>query len=200
MACGMCRIGIGLALAVAAAVGAASIASSEAPASEQTDSPYVLGHTMPLLDGTEQDLASYKGEVVLIVNTASRCGLTPQYKDLQSLYEARKDDGFVVLGFPANNFMGQEPGTDKQIAEFCAQNYGVTFPMFSKISVKGDDIAPLYKQLTSQPSPVGGEIQWNFDKFLVDRSGNVVARFSPRTRVTDEAFQTKLGELLGRDG
>ncbi len=205
MKCSMCKTGVGLALAGAAAVGIASMTGPVAVAAnpEKTDmteqSSYVLGYTMPRLDGTEQPLKEYEGKVILIVNTASKCGLTPQYEEIQALYDGKKGEGFVVLGFPANNFMGQEPGTDKQIAEFCSQNYGVTFPMFSKVSVKGDDACALYKQLTSQPSPIGGEIQWNFDKFLVDRSGNVVARFSPRTKVTDDAFKAKLAELLRQD-
>ncbi len=202
MMCPMCKAGVGMALAGALAIGAGSLAGAQAAAPEpeqgvaKEKSSYVLGHTMSRLDGTEQDLKEYRGKVILIVNTASKCGLTPQYEEIQALYEAKQDEGFVVLGFPANNFMGQEPGSDKQIAEFCSQNYGVTFPMFSKVSVKGDDACDLYKQLVAQPSPIGGEIQWNFDKFLVDRNGNVVARFSPRTKVTDEAVQARLNELL----
>ncbi|TVQ63069.1 MAG: glutathione peroxidase [Phycisphaerales bacterium] len=156
----------------------------------------VLDFTMNRIDGTPQDLAEFRGDVVLIVNTASRCGMTPQYRGLEDLYREKKDEGFVVLGFPANNFMGQEPGTDEDIAAFCERNYGVTFPLFSKIIVKGDDMHPLYKRLTSQPAPVGGEIQWNFDKFLVDRQGRVVARFGPRTAPTDPAFVEAVEGLL----
>jgi glutathione peroxidase len=206
MKCLVCKAGVGVALAGAALIGAVSMVNAPAVAAEQAKSDtvnkssYVLGYTMPLLDGSEQDLKAYEGKVILIVNTASKCGLTPQYEEIQALYEAKQADGFVVLGFPANNFMGQEPGSNKQIAEFCTQNYGVTFPMFSKVSVKGDDACELYKQLTTQPSPIGGEIQWNFDKFLVDRTGHVVARFSPRTKVTDEAIQNKIDELMKRGG
>lgn len=141
-----------------------------------------LAHTMTLIDGSPQNLAEYRGKVVLIVNVASKCGLTPQYEGLESLYRAHKDQGFVILAFPANNFMGQEPGSDEEIAAFCAENYGVTFPMFSKISVKGDDIHPLYQDLTSLPEPLGGEIRWNFEKFLIDRQGHVIERFHPRIK------------------
>lgn len=163
---------------------------------EQARSVDVLSGTMTRLDGEAQDLSAYKGRVVLIVNTASKCGLTGQYAGLQELYAAKKDDGLVILGFPANNFMGQEPGTDGQIAEFCQKNFGVTFPMFSKISVKGDDQAALYKALTGLPEPLGGEIRWNFDKFLIDRSGHVVNRFGPRTRPDDAALVGAIDELL----
>ncbi len=207
MKCLLCNAGVGAALVGAVVAAAVSMSNAPAVAAEpentaavETKSSYVLGYTMQLLDGTEQDLNAYEGKVILIVNTASKCGLTPQYKEIQELYEAREADGFVVLGFPANNFLGQEPGTDKQIAEYCTTDYGVTFPMFSKVSVKGDDMCDLYKQLIAQPSPVGGEIQWNFDKFLVDRSGHVVARFSPRTKVTDEAVQKKIDELMKSGG
>lgn len=158
--------------------------------------PDVLGFTMKRLNGSEESLGAYKGKVILIVNTASKCGLTPQYKGLESLYEAKKDAGFVILGFPANNFMGQEPGTDAEISEFCAKNYGVTFPMFSKISVKGADQHPLYKTLTGLPEPLGGEIKWNFDKFLVDKSGKVVARFGPKTAPDDKDLVAKIDELV----
>lgn len=202
MGCTLCKTGIALSVAASLVIGAGSMvrASEDPPASTEAQPRYVLGYEMPLLEGGVQDLSQFKGKVVLIVNTASKCGLTPQYKELQALYDAKKDDGLVILGFPANNFMNQEPGSNEQIAEFCEQNYGVTFPMFSKVSVKGDDICPLYKQLTSQPSPIGGEIQWNFDKFLVDREGNVVARFSPRTKPTDPALAAKLDELLAQEG
>jgi len=163
-----------------------SLLATAAPGDAETD--YVLDFTMPRLEGGEESLETYEGKVLLIVNTASRCGLTPQYEGLESLYESRKDDGLVVLGFPANNFGNQEPGSDEQIAEFCERNYGVSFPMFSKISVKGEDQHPLYKRLTDQPEPIGGPVMWNFQKYLVDRSGRVVAKFDPRTRPDDEAL------------
>ena len=133
------------------------------------------------IDGAETPLSGYKGKVLLIVNVASRCGFTPQYKSLEAIYEKYKDQGFVVLGFPANNFMQQEPGTNEEIKTFCTRKYNVSFPMFSKISVKGDDQYSLYKYLTdtSENPKTGGEIKWNFTKFLVDRNGNVIARFEP---------------------
>lgn len=159
----------------------------------------VLEHTMTTLVGEEQSLEEYKGDVVLIVNTASKCGLTPQYEGLEALYREHKDDGFVVLGFPANNFGKQEPGSDEEIAEFCEMNYGVSFPMFSKISVKGDDIHPLYQQLTSMPEPIGGEVQWNFQKYVVDRSGSVVAMFGPRTAPDNAELVAMIETLLEED-
>ncbi|MBW2448075.1 MAG: glutathione peroxidase [Deltaproteobacteria bacterium] len=151
---------------------------------------------MNRIHGQAQDLGDYEGQVLLLVNVASRCGLTPQYDGLESLYEAKKQDGFTVLGFPANEFAGQEPGSDREIADFCRSTYGVKFPMFSKIVVKGPGIHPLYEHLTSLPEPLGGEIEWNFQKFLVDRSGRVVARFSPRTPPDAPALLAKIDELL----
>jgi glutathione peroxidase len=124
----------------------------------------MLDYTMKRLDGQVENLKDYQGKVLLLVNVASECGLTPQYRELQALYAEYKDQGFEVLGFPANNFGAQEPGTDQQIAQFCERNYGVTFPMFSKISVKGADKHPLYGELTSMPAPIGGEVEWNFQK------------------------------------
>ena len=137
--------------------------------------------TLNSIDGKPGPLSAYQGKVVLIVNVASRCGFTPQYAGLEALYEKYKDRGFTILGFPANNFGGQEPGTNEEIKTFCSSKYNVTFPMYSKISVKGDDKAPLYEFLTA----TGGEIQWNFTKFLVDKSGKVVARFE--SKVTPES-------------
>jgi glutathione peroxidase len=130
--------------------------------------------SLPSIDGAAAPLSAYKGKVALIVNVASQCGYTPQYAGLEKLYEKYKDKGFVVLGFPANNFGAQEPGTNAEIKTFCSRNYNVTFPMYSKISVKGADKAPLYKFLTESS---GGEVQWNFTKFLVDANGKVISRF-----------------------
>jgi len=136
--------------------------------------------TLNSIDGNPAPLASYKGKVVLIVNVASQCGYTPQYSALESIYEKYKSQGFVILGFPANNFGAQEPGTNEEIKTFCARKYNVTFPMYAKISVKGSDQAPLYSYLTKETgSGIAGEIKWNFTKFLVDRNGNVVQRFEP---------------------
>jgi glutathione peroxidase len=138
--------------------------------------------TLNSIDGQSAPLDAYKGKVMLLVNVASKCGFTPQYKALEAVYEKYKNQGFVIVGFPANNFMGQEPGTNEEIKTFCTRTYNVTFPMMSKISVKGGDKAPLYQFLTdasANPS-TGGEIKWNFTKFLVDRQGKVIARFEPK--------------------
>lgn len=141
----------------------------------------IYDFTLPLLNGTPQPLAAYKGKVMLVVNVASQCGYTYQYETLQGLYAKYKDQGLVLTGFPANNFGGQEPGSNEEIGAFCKSKFGVTFPMFSKISVKGADKAPLYQWLTDKSAnpKTGGEIQWNFTKFLVDRNGKVIARFEP---------------------
>lgn len=143
------------------------------------------------LNGEQADLSSYRGKVLLIVNTASACGLTPQYEGLQKLYDTYRDKGLEILGFPCNQFGGQEPGTHEQIRDFCQRNYGVTFAMFEKIEVNGPGAHPLYQYLKSQapfegePSDGGNDIRWNFTKFLVDRSGRVVRRFEPRTLPSD---------------
>src|SRR6185312_6212332 len=137
--------------------------------------------TMDAINGTPTPLANFKGKVLLLVNVASQCGYTYQYEGLQALYMKYKDQGLVVAGFPANNFGAQEPGSNAEIGAFCKSKFGVTFPMFSKISVKGADKAPLYQFLTdtkANPKP-GGDIQWNFTKFLVDRNGKVIQRFEP---------------------
>ncbi len=136
----------------------------------------VLDFTMNTIDGKAQPLSTYKGKVIMIVNTASECGFTPQYKTLEKLYETYKDKGFVILAFPANNFGSQEPGTNGQIKTFCSTKYHTTFDLFEKISVKGEDQNPLYKYIT-QDSPFKGDVKWNFQKYLVDRSGNIRARF-----------------------
>ncbi|CAC9977044.1 glutathione peroxidase [Flavobacterium panici] len=139
------------------------------------------------LSGNTFDFASLKGKKVLIVNTASKCGLTPQYKDLEAVYKQYKDKGFVIVGFPANNFASQEPGTNKEIETFCQQNYGVTFPMMDKVSVKGDDMCEVYKFLT-QKSKNGlqdSEVEWNFQKYLINEKGELVKVIKPKTLVTD---------------
>ena len=142
----------------------------------------VLDFTLPSIDGKQVPLSEYKGKVLLVVNTASHCGYTPQYEGLQKLYEKYKDQGFEVLAFPANEFGQQEPGTNPEIKVFCTSKYKVTFPIFSKIVVKGNGIHPLYQFLTSaETNPkFAGDIPWNFTKFVVDRKGNVVARFLPK--------------------
>jgi glutathione peroxidase len=141
----------------------------------------IYDFTLDDIDGQPVSLSRYKGKVVMLVNTASFCGNTPQYADLEKMYETYKDRGLEVLAFPANNFGQQEPGTNQEIKGFCLTKYSVGFPLFSKISVKGDDKHPLYRYLTEQ-SAFPGEVEWNFQKYLVDRSGNVVARYHHRTR------------------
>lgn len=134
-------------------------------------------------DGGKTTLAEYQGKVMLIVNVASRCGFTSQYDGLQQLFENYRDQGFIILGFPANNFMNQEPGSNEEIQDFCRLNYGVSFPVFAKISVKGNDIHPLYAYLTDKTQhQFGGSISWNFNKFLIDRQGNIIGRFSSPTK------------------
>jgi glutathione peroxidase len=147
----------------------------------------IYDFTLKDIDRKEVNLGQYRGKVVLVVNVASRCGYTPQYEGLQKVYLKYKDRGFVILGFPANNFMSQEPGTDEEIKTFCSTKYNVTFPIFSKISVKGDDMHPLYKFLTSKETnpDFGGDIKWNFSKFLLDKDGKIIARFEPK--VTPES-------------
>ncbi|MCL4201214.1 MAG: glutathione peroxidase [Pirellulaceae bacterium] len=147
-----------------------------------------IKHTMTTLDGKEVDLSKkYDGKVLLIVNVASRCGLTPQYEGLQALHEKYKDQGLCVVAFPCNQFGAQEPGSAEQIREFCSTKYNVTFDMFAKIEVNGDGACPLYKQLTvADTSPKGaGKISWNFEKFVIGRDGKIVARFEPRTKPDD---------------
>jgi glutathione peroxidase len=167
------------------AISRSSRASSTPDSGEMMSSIYDF--TLKDIEHKEVNLGQYRGKVVLMVNVASRCGFTPQYEGLQKVYLKYKDRGFVILGFPANNFMSQEPGTDEEIKTFCSTKYNVTFPIFSKISVKGDDIHPLYKFLTSKETnpEFGGDIKWNFSKFLLDKNGKVIARFEPK--VTPES-------------
>jgi glutathione peroxidase len=153
--------------------------------------------TLNSIDGKPAPLADYKGKVILVVNVASQCGYTPQYSALESTYEKYKDQGFVILGFPANNFGAQEPGTNEEIKTFCTRKYSVTFPMYSKISVKGADQAPLYAYLTKDTAPnLRGEIKWNFTKFLVDRNGNVVQRFEPAVTPDSKDVTTAIEKQL----
>jgi glutathione peroxidase len=150
---------------------------------EETKMKSIYDFKVADIDGNDVNLADYKGKVLLVVNVASKCGFTPQYKGLENIYRQYKDKGFEILGFPSNDFLGQEPGTNEQIKSFCQLNYNVSFPMFSKISVKGKDIHPLYKFLTDKstdPNFAGG-ITWNFNKFLIDRKGNIINRFGSRT-------------------
>lgn len=150
------------------------------------------------IDGKDVKLKKYKGSVLLVVNTASKCGYTPQYEGLQATFDKFKDKGLVVLGFPANNFGGQEPGTAAEIKEFCESKYKVTFPMFAKLSVKGEDQDPLYTYLTSKETnpQFAGDITWNFNKFLIDRKGNIVARFTSKETPTSEAVTQAIEKYL----
>ncbi len=146
--------------------------------------------TLPALDGTDVPLKQFDGKVCLVVNVASKCGLTPQYKGLQTLHESYGAKGLAVLGFPCNQFKGQEPGSADEIQSFCTENYGVSFPMFSKIEVNGKGAHPLYQWLTQEDtSPEGpGDVQWNFGKFLIGKDGSVLARFEPTTEPDDPAL------------
>lgn len=158
----------------------------------------VLDFKMRDIDGKDVKLKKYKGNVLLVVNVASKCGYTPQYEGMQATYLKYKDQGFSMLAFPANNFGGQEPGTATEIKEFCESKYKVTFPMFAKISVKGDDQDPLYTFLTSKESnpDFGGDITWNFNKFLIDRKGKVVARFTSKEKPDGEAVTAAIEKYL----
>jgi glutathione peroxidase len=176
----------------------AAVQVSAADKQPEKNSP--LYFIMDDIDGNPVELERYKGQVVLLVNVASKCGLTPQYEALQAIYRKYGERGFTILGFPANNFGQQEPGTNREIQTFCSANYGVTFPLFAKVSVKGEDICPLYEYLTSEQTNPGfsGEIPWNFTKFLVGRQGKVVARFEPRTKPDDEAVVSAIEKELGK--
>lgn len=158
----------------------------------------VYEFTMKDIDGRDVRLDAYTGKVVMIVNVASKCGYTPQYEGLEAIYERYKDRGFTILGFPANNFLGQEPGTEAEIKEFCATTFGVKFPLFAKISVTGKDQHPLYTFLTSKESnpEFGGDITWNFNKFLLDKNGKVVARFATKEKPDSEAVTAAIEKYL----
>lgn len=155
----------------------------------------VYDFSVETMAGDDKSLADYKDKVLLIVNTASECGFTPQFKGLQELYDTYKDQGFEVLGFPCNQFGGQDPGSDQEIAQFCEKNYGVTFPMFSKIDVKGEHAHPLFHYLTAEAKGMlTNQIKWNFTKFLVNREGKVVKRFAPQTK--PEQIKQDIEKLL----
>lgn len=150
------------------------------------------------MDGTEISLKDYRGKVIMIVNTASKCGFTKQFAELQELWESHATDDFVILGFPSNNFMNQDPGSNEDILEFCQLNYGVSFPMFEKISVKGEDIHPLYKFLTEKESnpEFSCKISWNFNKFLIGKDGRVIARYSSPTKPMSKEILADLAKAL----
>lgn len=152
------------------------------------------------ITGDSVMLSDYQGKVLLIVNTASKCGFTGQYEGLEKLYQTYKDQGLVILGFPSNNFLNQEPGTNEEILEFCQLNYGVTFPMFEKIDVKGNSQHPLYAYLTSEVTDpeFGGKISWNFNKFLISRDGQIIGRFGSRTKPQDDEMVAAIEAALAR--
>ncbi len=155
----------------------------------------IYSFTVKTIDGQEKSLKDYQGKVLLIVNTASKCGFTPQYKGLEELYQKYHGKGFEILGFPANDFMGQEPGTDAEIKSFCSLKYKTTFPMFSKISVKGKNKHPLFHYLTENPK-MPGEVSWNFNKFVIAKDGTLAARFGSRTEPLSKDLTEKLESLL----
>ena len=173
-----------------------SSAQGETSAAKQPDGA-VIDHVVQSLSGETVDLAQYRGKALLIVNTASKCGYTRQYADLQKVYETYSDRGLVVIGFPSNDYGGQEPGSAEEIANFCQKNYGVTFPMMAKVHTKGSKKAPIYRALTEgSASDFQGEVRWNFTKFLVDPEGNVVGRFESGVAPTSKELIQSLEEIL----
>jgi glutathione peroxidase len=169
-------------------------------ASLAAQSKSIYDFTMKSIDGQQVSLGGYSGKVVLLVNVASKCGFTPQYTALEAVYEKYKDRGLVIVGIPANNFAQQEPGTDDEIKKFCSSKYSVTFPMMAKVSVLGDDKTPLYSFLTDKSAnpQIGGDIKWNFTKFLFDRSGKPVARFEPATTPDSPEVTAAIEAALGK--
>ena len=185
-------------LLAAALLIAPSLASAADKDKGDPKVPPVLNFKMKTLDGKEVELSKYQGKVVMFVNVATKCGNTPQYKQLEELYEKYGKDGLVIVGVPANEFGMQEPGTDAEIAKFCESTYNVKFPMLSKVVVKGDGICPLYKFLTSKETDpkFAGDVTWNFEKFVVGRNGEVVARFKPKTKPDAEEVVKTIEEEL----
>jgi len=183
---------IALILLAALFAGCAGDADSPPPSGDPLQIPFTL------MDGDEVRLADFFGQVILVVNVASKCGFTSQYEGLETLYRRYRDDGLVVLGFPANDFLGQEPGSNEEIQSFCRTEYGVTFPLARKISVKGEDMHPLYRHLCSGlgKQELAGEISWNFNKFLIGRNGTLLARFGSRTAPEDEELVSALSKAL----
>jgi glutathione peroxidase-family protein len=191
------RIGTAIGALIALWIGVA-----QAQKTETNKMNSIYDYQLKNIDGSATTLAGYKGQVMMIVNVASRCGFTGQYAGLQKLYETYKDRGLVLLGFPANDFLGQEPGTNAEIAQFCSLKYHVTFPMFEKIAVTGKDMHPLYQYLTNKATnpEFSGKITWNFNKFLVDREGRIVARFGSRTDPENKDVITAIEKALGVPG
>ncbi|MFN8589461.1 MAG: glutathione peroxidase [Candidatus Eisenbacteria bacterium] len=182
-------------LALTAALLPATVAAHHTAGDHPMTSKTLHSFEVRTIDGKKVSLSQYRGKVVLVVNTASKCGLTPQYEGLETLYEKYRAQGFEILAFPANDFLGQEPGTNEEIQEFCSTRYAVKFPLFSKIAVKGKAQAPLYQWLTKD-SGFPGDIEWNFAKFLVGPDGKVVARFHPKTKPLDPQVTGAIDSLL----
>lgn len=176
-----------------------SAASQEIDKPASTAAPAIIDHTVEALTGETVDLSSFRGRPILIVNTASKCGYTPQYEGLQKLWEKYGEGELVVIGFPSNDFGNQEPGTAAEIGDFCRLNYGVTFPMMAKVHTKGPDQAPVYRALTAESGQkFEGEVRWNFTKFLIDQDGRVVARFESAVDPLDERITSAVDTLLAR--
>ncbi|MFN3430121.1 MAG: glutathione peroxidase [Candidatus Sericytochromatia bacterium] len=188
-------------VALLAAPSAQALAAApQAPTPAPKSAPGLYQFSVTRLDGRSVALSAYRGQVMLIVNTASKCGLTPQYAGLEKLHDSSRAKGLAILGFPANDFLWQEPGTNAEIGEFCQENYGVSFDMFEKVAVKGPQQAPLYRFLTSRETNprFAGEVRWNFDKFLIDRQGRVVARFAPKVTPEDPAVVKAIESELAK--
>jgi glutathione peroxidase len=174
--------------------------ASEVLQAKLTSSNSIYQYSVTDIDGKEVALSKYKGKVIVIVNVASKCGLTPQYESIQKFYETYKDKNLVVLGFPANNFMGQEPDNDQDIKSFCTNKYNVSFPMFSKISVKGNDKHILYKHLTTKElnGVADSDVKWNFQKYIINKEGMVITHFSPQTKVDSKAFLAYVDSIIAQ--
>jgi glutathione peroxidase-family protein len=198
--CGLLVIAVPFFLCSCKSVKNPQESNSRSPAAVSAGKLYTF--TVNDIDGQQATLSQYKGKVLLIVNVASKCGFTNQYTDLQELYTRYKDRGFAVLGFPANNFLSQEPGSNSQIKEFCSTKFHATFPMFAKISVKGEDIDPLYKYLTSREenAPFDGSIKWNFSKFLIGKDGQTIGRFGSSTSPLDKEVVEMIEKALDAEG
>ena len=177
---------------------AAGVGQAAADSGKEASVKGIYDFTMEDIDGKSKPLSDFQGKVLLIVNTASKCGFTGQYEGLQALYEEFRGQGLVILGFPSNDFLRQEPGTNEEIESFCKLNYGVTFPMFAKIKVKGGDQHPLYSYLTSKETnrEFAGKISWNFNKFLIGREGKILGRFGSRTKPQDSKLLEQLKAAL----
>lgn len=205
----LCVAAIGLSIGLSCDSEDQPVASNapESPRPEAAEAPgrareSLYAFELPDIDGNMGRMADYRGKVLLLVNVASKCGYTKQYAGLQALYERYREPGLVVMGFPANNFGGQEPGTNEQIKRFCSLTYGVSFPMFAKISVKGDDMHPFYRFLTSPHSNPGfaGDITWNFNKFLISRTGEVIGRYDSPVDPLDERLAADIKNALAGEG